>query len=142
MAPKRRVGRSRENRNKAHNPASSTSLVSTSSTSPTIRATASRRQSSNPQRHKRRKRDRALPYAYLESHTRHIAERTIKSKWTTLPEPAQEKVKELFRSLERPVIVRQRDEKRRMEAQTAVAAVVKKYISLRTPQFLLLKNKK
>lgn len=65
-------------------------------------------------------------YAYLKPRVRHISERTIKSKWTTLPEPVQQKVLEMFQSLERPVIVRQRDERKRIEAQTAVAALVRK----------------
>lgn len=69
-------------------------------------------------------------FAYLKPRVRHISQRTIKSKWTTLPEPVQEKVREMFRSLERPVIVRHRDERKRIEAQTAVAAVVKKYVPM------------
>lgn len=65
-------------------------------------------------------------YAYLKPRIRHISERTIKAKWTTLPEPVQQKVLDMFRSLERPVIVRQRDERKRIEAQTAVGALVRK----------------
>ncbi|KAJ9245390.1 CENP-Q, a CENPA-CAD centromere complex subunit-domain-containing protein [Paecilomyces variotii] len=64
-------------------------------------------------------------YAYLKPRVRHISERTIKAKWTTLPEPVQQKVLDMFRSLERPVIVRQRDERKRIEAQTAVGALVR-----------------
>ncbi|KAL1992775.1 hypothetical protein VTN49DRAFT_3531 [Thermomyces lanuginosus] len=64
-------------------------------------------------------------YAYLEPRVRHIPERTIKSKWAPLPEAMQEKVREMFRMLERPVIVRHLDEKKRIEAQAAVSAVVK-----------------
>lgn len=67
-------------------------------------------------------------YAYLEPRVRHIPERTIKSKWAPLPEAMQEKVREMFRMLERPVIVRHLDEKKRIEAQAAVSAVVKKYV--------------
>lgn len=66
-------------------------------------------------------------FAYLKPHVRHIPERTIKSKWTTLPEPVQDKVRDMFRSLERPVIVRHQNERKRIEAQAAVQAVVKKY---------------
>ncbi|KKZ61307.1 hypothetical protein EMCG_04024 [[Emmonsia] crescens] len=62
-------------------------------------------------------------FAILKPRTRHIAEHTIKAKWTTLPESVQEKIKELFRSIERPVITRHRDERKRIEAQTAVVAV-------------------
>lgn len=67
-------------------------------------------------------------FAILKPRTRHIAERTIKAKWTTLPESVQEKVKGLFRSIERPVITRHRDERKRIEAQTAVVAVRRKYV--------------
>lgn len=64
-------------------------------------------------------------FAFLKPRVRHVAERTIKSKWTTLPEPVQEKVRDMFKSLERPVIVRHHDERKRIEAQTAVGAVVR-----------------
>lgn len=37
----------------------------------------------------------------------------------------QSKVRDLFRSLERPVIVQQRDERKRIEAQVALGGVVK-----------------
>jgi kinetochore protein Fta7 len=68
------------------------------------------------------------PYAYLKPQVRHISERTIKSKWSTLPEPAQDKIRDMFRALERPVIVRQQNDKKRYEAQAAVQAVVKKCV--------------
>ena len=65
-------------------------------------------------------------YAYLKPHVRRVPEKTIKSKWTTLPDPVQDKVRDLFQALERPVIVRQQNEKKRIEAQSAVQAVVRK----------------
>ncbi|KAI9373883.1 CENP-Q, a CENPA-CAD centromere complex subunit-domain-containing protein [Aspergillus egyptiacus] len=68
---------------------------------------------------------RKKPYAHLNPQVRHISERTIKSKWSTLPEPAQDKIRDMFRALERPVIVRQQNERKRYEAQAAVQAVVK-----------------
>ncbi|KAL5001231.1 CENP-Q, a CENPA-CAD centromere complex subunit-domain-containing protein [Aspergillus recurvatus] len=68
---------------------------------------------------------RKKPYAYLKPQVRHISERTIKSKWTTLPEPMQDKIRDMLRALERPVIVRQQNERKRYEAQAAVQAVVK-----------------
>lgn len=66
-------------------------------------------------------------YARLTPHVRHIAENTIKSKWTTLPDSVQDKVKDIFQSIERPVITRHRDERKRIEAQSALSAVRKKY---------------
>ncbi|KAL6237310.1 hypothetical protein BDW75DRAFT_86155 [Aspergillus navahoensis] len=64
-------------------------------------------------------------YAYLKPQVRHISERTIKSKWSTLPEPTQDRIRDMLRALERPVIVRQQNERKRYEAQAAVQAVVK-----------------
>lgn len=71
---------------------------------------------------------RSKRFAYLKPQVRQISERTIKSKWTTLPEPIQDKVRDMFRALERPVIVRQQSERKRIEAQAAVQAVVKKCV--------------
>ncbi|KAF3394334.1 hypothetical protein F1880_004700 [Penicillium rolfsii] len=68
--------------------------------------------------------DSRRSYAYLKPSVRRIPEKTVKTKWTTLPEPVQDKVRDLFHSLERPVIVRQQNEQKRIEAQTAVRAVV------------------
>ncbi|PWY71659.1 hypothetical protein BO70DRAFT_298282 [Aspergillus heteromorphus CBS 117.55] len=68
---------------------------------------------------------RSKRYAYLKPQVRQVSERTIKSKWSTLPEPVQDKVRDMFRALERPVIVRQQNENKRIEAQAAVQAVVK-----------------
>ncbi|EEA22613.1 hypothetical protein TMatcc_001458 [Talaromyces marneffei ATCC 18224] len=64
-------------------------------------------------------------FTWLKPQVRNVSKHTIKSKWSSLPEPVQNKVRELFRSLERPVIVRQRDEKKRIEAQVALGGVVK-----------------
>ncbi|GAQ06537.1 hypothetical protein ALT_3858 [Aspergillus lentulus] len=64
-------------------------------------------------------------FAYLKPQVRQISERTIKSKWTTLPGPVQDKIRDMFRALERPVIVRQPNERKRIEAQAAVQAVVR-----------------
>lgn len=74
-----------------------------------------------------RKRDAS--FATLKPRIRHVSEQTIKSKWTTLPDSTQEKIKELFLSVELPVITRQRDEKKRNEAQSALATVRKKYVN-------------
>lgn len=70
--------------------------------------------------------DESKRYAYLKPHVRRVPEKTIKSKWTPLPEPVQEKIKDMFHSLERPVIMRNQNERKRIEAQGAVQAVVRK----------------
>ncbi|EPS28280.1 hypothetical protein POX_e07251 [Penicillium oxalicum] len=72
-------------------------------------------------------------FAYLKPSVRRIPENTIKTKWSTLPESVQERIQDLFLSLERPVIVRQQNERKRIEAQSAVRAVVKN-LSKRLPR--------
>ncbi|KAJ5729436.1 CENP-A-nucleosome distal centromere subunit CENP-Q [Penicillium malachiteum] len=69
--------------------------------------------------------DSPKQFAYLKPQIRRVPEKTIKSKWTTLPEPVQENVREMFHALERPVVMRQPNEKKRIEAQSAVQAVVR-----------------
>lgn len=75
---------------------------------------------------KRKHDDAQESFAYLKPQVRRVPEKTIKSKWTPLPEPVQDKVRDMFHSLERPVIVRHQNERKRIEAQSAVQAVVKK----------------
>lgn len=70
----------------------------------------------------------AKRYAHLKPQIRRVPEKTINAKWTTLPEPVQDKVRDLFHSLERPVIMRNKNEQKRIEAQSAVQAVVRKYV--------------
>ncbi|EFQ99331.1 hypothetical protein MGYG_02344 [Nannizzia gypsea CBS 118893] len=81
---------------------------------------------------KRSKPNNSAPFA-LKARIRHINEETIKSKWTTLPNSTQEKVKQLFQSVELPVITRNRDEKKRVEAQSALATV-RKNLGKRLPK--------
>lgn len=69
-------------------------------------------------------------FAWLKQQVKNVSKHTIKSKWSSLPEPVQSKVRDLFRSLERPVIVRQRDERKRIEAQVALGGVVKTCVFL------------
>ncbi|CRG88945.1 hypothetical protein PISL3812_05980 [Talaromyces islandicus] len=73
----------------------------------------------------RRRRESTKPFASLKPRTQNVSKRTIKTKWSNLPDAAQEKVRAMFHTLERPVIVLQRDERKRVEAQAAVGAVVK-----------------
>ncbi|KAK2758345.1 hypothetical protein FQN54_004193 [Arachnomyces sp. PD_36] len=77
------------------------------------------------QARRRNKRQRNSLFASLEPQIRHVSQHTVKTKWVTLPEQVQDRVQELFRSVERPVITRQRDERKRIEAQTAVGSVIR-----------------
>ncbi|KAF3482808.1 uncharacterized protein GIQ15_02132 [Arthroderma uncinatum] len=88
---------------------------------------------SSPPAKAKRSKPNNPPFAALKPRIRHINEETIKSKWTTLSDSTQEKVKQLFLSVELPVITRHRDEKKRVEAQSALATV-RKNLGKRLPK--------
>lgn len=98
---------------------------------PPKRKQANSHEPTSPENTKRSKNNDA-PFA-LKLRIRHINEETIKSKWTTLPDSTQEKVKQLFQSVELPVITRNRDERKRVEAQSALATV-RKNLGKRLPK--------
>jgi kinetochore protein Fta7 len=62
----------------------------------------------------------------LKPRTREISHAIVKSKWTSLPAPAQQQVRELVKSAMRPVILMQRSERRRAEVESALSLLVKK----------------
>ncbi|BDD60757.1 hypothetical protein MPDQ_004663 [Monascus purpureus] len=86
---------------------------------------ASKRKRSNDADEKERDSTRNKRFAYLQPRVRRISERTIKSRWTTLPDSAQAKIRDMLSSLERPVIMRQRNDRKRVGTQAAVQAVVR-----------------
>lgn len=106
-------------------------ILSISSTTFNFFAMSPKRKRSNDAPDQGQTTRRKKQYAHLKPQVRHISERTIKSKWSTLPEPTQDKIRDMFRALERPVIVRQQNDRKRYEAQAAVQAVVKKYVPTR-----------
>lgn len=67
-------------------------------------------------------------FTALKAQVQHISQASIRNKWTPLPSPAQEKVNELFRAAERPVLVNHRAERKKIEAQVAVGSVLRTYV--------------
>ncbi|MCJ1388412.1 hypothetical protein MMC18_001259 [Xylographa bjoerkii] len=63
--------------------------------------------------------------AALKPRLQYVNQDVIKTKWEVLPEHMQQLVRELFVAVERPVITRDSEEKRRIEAQEALSAVTK-----------------
>jgi len=64
----------------------------------------------------------------LKSHIRHVPQEIVKERWEVVPEPIQDRTRELFKSIEKPVIIAQGDEKRKTEAQAAVGTVLRTYV--------------
>ncbi|MCJ1382313.1 hypothetical protein MMC17_005426 [Xylographa soralifera] len=63
--------------------------------------------------------------AHLKPRFRYINQNVIKTKWEVLPELMQQQVRELFVAVERPVITRHSEDKRRIEAQAALSTVTR-----------------
>ncbi|MCJ1259402.1 hypothetical protein MMC24_007239 [Lignoscripta atroalba] len=70
-------------------------------------------------------RDSHTRFAALRPRLRHVQQDVIKTKWEVLPESVQERVREVFKSVERPVIYKHREERRKIEAQVAVGSIVR-----------------
>ena len=71
-----------------------------------------------------------LGFAKLESSDRRVSLATIRKKWKRLPDPAQQKVRKLFRSIEKPPTTYGSNDRRNVESQTAVRTVLEMYAYL------------
>ena len=60
----------------------------------------------------------------LQPEIKQIPPDTVNSKWVNLSQPAQEQVRGLFKSAERAVYMRARDEEKKAEAQFAVETLL------------------
>ncbi|KAI9681494.1 MAG: hypothetical protein M1817_002778 [Caeruleum heppii] len=61
----------------------------------------------------------------LQANVKRVPQHVVASKWAALPVPAQNRVADIFRAIERPVITRHKDERRRAEAQAALAPLLR-----------------
>ncbi|KAI9819443.1 MAG: hypothetical protein M1832_004006 [Thelocarpon impressellum] len=64
-------------------------------------------------------------YPTLQARVQHISQDAVTSKWTPLSASAQERVLAVLQTVERPATTRHRDQKRRTEAQAALAPVLR-----------------
>lgn len=62
----------------------------------------------------------AAPFPSLEPQIKRVAPDVVNSKWMNLSPPAQDQVRELFRTVARPLLMRYRDDERRAEAEEAM----------------------
>ncbi|MCJ1250155.1 hypothetical protein MMC30_007381 [Trapelia coarctata] len=65
-------------------------------------------------------------FAVLKPRLKYVRQDIIKNKWEVLPDHIQTRVKELFVAVGRPVITQYRDERRRIDAQTALSSITRK----------------
>jgi hypothetical protein len=64
-------------------------------------------------------------FAILLPRQRSVRQSIVKNKWENLGDKGQERVRVLFDGLEKPLIAVSRDEKRRVEAQTALSQLMR-----------------
>ncbi|OCL12131.1 hypothetical protein AOQ84DRAFT_360907 [Glonium stellatum] len=65
-------------------------------------------------------------FQHLKARTRNIPQNVVASKWAPPSQLVQQQVRELFKAAKRPVILSRRDDRRRLEAETILGAVVRK----------------
>ncbi|KAI9804593.1 MAG: hypothetical protein M1833_006666 [Piccolia ochrophora] len=64
-------------------------------------------------------------FPHLKPRVKRVSLESVK-KWEKLPSLTQERVRRMFDAVERPVMMRYRDGKRRVEAQTALASLMRR----------------
>ena len=62
-------------------------------------------------------------YALLSPQIKYISQDVVQSKWKALPKSTEDNVKELFRSIERPVLASYVGKSRKIDAQQAIASI-------------------
>ncbi|KAI9795237.1 MAG: hypothetical protein M1835_006133 [Candelina submexicana] len=67
----------------------------------------------------------AQEYPVLKARTKTVPSEVVASKWEVLSDPVQTRLLDLFKAVQRPVLSSHRDPKRRNEAQSALAPVVR-----------------
>ena len=77
-----------------------------------------------------------MTFASIEPQILHISQDVIRSTWKTLPDSTEQKVQELLRSVERPVIARHVGERAQIEAQVAIRSTIGMQVFATSPAFM------
>lgn len=82
----------------------------------------------NSQSSKRKNQRKQPPgeFAVLKPRVRQISQATITSKWSPLSQPAQQHARDVLKAAKRSVVMSHWDERRRVEADVAINATLKK----------------
>jgi kinetochore protein Fta7 len=65
-------------------------------------------------------------FPQLEPRTVRIPRSQISTKWNVLPDSSHAQLRDIFRSVERPVVMKFRDERKRVQAEAAIGSLVKR----------------
>ncbi|KAH7351004.1 CENP-Q, a CENPA-CAD centromere complex subunit-domain-containing protein [Rhexocercosporidium sp. MPI-PUGE-AT-0058] len=70
-----------------------------------------------------------LNYQHLEAVTRRVSRETIEAKWEALPPIAIDRISQLLGDLQKPVVARLNDERKKTQASTALGGISRKLIT-------------
>jgi CENP-Q, a CENPA-CAD centromere complex subunit len=73
--------------------------------------------------------EEAPMYQHLQAVTRNVSRQTIETKWEPLPSGCVERISQLLQDLQRPVIVRYNDERKKMQSSTALQMISRRLVS-------------
>ncbi len=71
----------------------------------------------------------APAFQHLAAVTRKVSRSTIEVKWDSLPPACVERISQLLQDIQRPVVVRLNDERRRTQASTALQVISRRLVS-------------
>jgi hypothetical protein len=73
--------------------------------------------------------EEAPMYQHLQAVTRRVSRQTIESQWEPLPSNCVERISQLLYDLQRPVVVRYNDERKKMQSSTALQMISRRLVS-------------
>lgn len=72
--------------------------------------------------------EEAPMYQHLQAVTRRVSRQTIETKWEPLPSGCIESISQLLQDLQRPVVVRYNDERKKMQSSTALQMISRRLV--------------
>jgi hypothetical protein len=68
-------------------------------------------------------------YQHLQAITRRVSRQTIEAKWEPLPSGCVDRISQLLHDLQRPVVVRYNDERKKTQSSTALQMISRRLVS-------------
>ncbi len=73
--------------------------------------------------------EEAPMYQHLQAVTRRVSRQTIEAKWEPLPSSCVERISQLLQDLQRPVVARYHDERKKTQSSTALQKISRRLVS-------------
>jgi CENP-Q, a CENPA-CAD centromere complex subunit len=73
--------------------------------------------------------EEAPMYQHLQAVTRRVSRQTIEAKWEPLPSSCVERISQLLHDLQRPVVVRYKDERKKIQSSTVLQMISRRLVN-------------